>query len=179
MRQWERGREPWGDTVTVEPVSIIDAGDRVVARQVVHGVGRGPTLHVEFTAVCTLRNGRIFYFEFFWDHAEALKAVGLSESAPVPDPGSRTGLASMTEGYRGWLSAWEEFRVAPEEYREIDDERVLVLTRWGGRGKTSGLDLGQMRTRGAHLFYVRAEKVRRFVVYFDRERALADLGLKE
>jgi hypothetical protein len=99
--------------------------------------------------------------------------------ADGPDPGSRTGLASMTEGYRGWLSAWEEFRVAPEEYREIDDERVLVLTRWGGRGKTSGLDLGQMRTRGAHLFYVRAEKVRRFVVYFDRERALADLGLKE
>ena len=79
MRQWERSREPWGDTVTVEPVSIIDAGDRVVARQVVHGVGRGPALHVEFTAVCTLRNGRIFYFEFFWDHAEALKAVGLSE----------------------------------------------------------------------------------------------------
>ena len=79
MRQWERSREPWGDTVTVEPISIIDAGDRVVARQVVHGVGRGPALHVEFTAVCTLRNGRIFYFEFFWDHAEALKAVGLQE----------------------------------------------------------------------------------------------------
>ena len=79
MRQWERSREPWGDTVTVEPVSIIDAGDRVVARQVVHGVGRGPALHVEFTAVCTLRNGRIFYFEFFWDHAEALKAVRLQE----------------------------------------------------------------------------------------------------
>src|SRR6476620_6910871 len=79
MRQWEGSREPWGDTLTFEPVSIIDAGDRVVARHVVHGVGRGPAIHAEFTAVCTLRNGRIFYFEFFWDHAEALKAVGLEE----------------------------------------------------------------------------------------------------
>ena len=97
--------------------------------------------------------------------------------ADGPDPGSRTGVAGMAEGYRGWLGAWEEFRVEPEEYRELDSERVLVLTRWGGRGKTSGLDLGQMRTKGAHLFHVHGEKVTRFVVYFDRERALADLGL--
>jgi hypothetical protein len=26
-----------------------------------------------------MRKGRIFYLEFFWDHAEALEAVGLSE----------------------------------------------------------------------------------------------------
>jgi ketosteroid isomerase-like protein len=96
--------------------------------------------------------------------------------ADGPDPGSRKGVAAMMEGYRGWLSAWEEFRVEPEGYRELDDERVLVLTRWGGRGKTSGLELGQMRTKGAHLFHVRGERVTRFVVYFDRDRALADLG---
>jgi hypothetical protein len=83
----------------------------------------------------------------------------------------------MIEGYRRWLSAWEEFRVEPETYREVDDERVLVLTRWGGRGKTSGLDLGQMRTTGAHVFHIRGQMVTRFAVYFDRDRALADLGL--
>jgi ketosteroid isomerase-like protein len=79
MRQWERSREPWGNTATLEPVSIIDAGDRVVARQIVHGVGRGPALHAEFTTVSTLRNGRVFLIDFFWDYAEALKAVGLTE----------------------------------------------------------------------------------------------------
>jgi ketosteroid isomerase-like protein len=31
------------------------------------------------TGVYTVRNGRIFGLEFFWDHTEALEAVGLSE----------------------------------------------------------------------------------------------------
>ena len=76
MRQWERVREPW-DTVTVEPVSIIDAGERVVARMIAHGVGRGPAFNLEITTVTTFRNGRTILIDYFWDHAEALKAVGL------------------------------------------------------------------------------------------------------
>ena len=78
MRQWERVREPW-DTVTVEPVSIIDAGDRVVVRQIAHAVGRGPAVHHEFTTVSTFRSGRIVLVDYFWDYAEALKALGLEE----------------------------------------------------------------------------------------------------
>jgi hypothetical protein len=35
--------------------------------------------------------------------------------AEGPSAGSWAGLAGMAEGYRGWLSAWEEFRVGPEE----------------------------------------------------------------
>ena len=31
------------------------------------------------TVVNTVRNGKIRYREFFWDHDEALEAVGLSE----------------------------------------------------------------------------------------------------
>jgi hypothetical protein len=77
------------------------------------------------------------------------------------------------------LSTWEEFRVEVDEYRELDDERVLVLDHPSGVGKTSGVDLGQMRAKGAQLFHIRAGKVTRLVHYFDRERALADLGLSE
>jgi hypothetical protein len=34
---------------------------------------------LEFTTVTTLRNGRSILIDYFWDHAEALKAVGLEE----------------------------------------------------------------------------------------------------
>ena len=79
MRQWERTREPFGDTFTLESVSIIDAGDRVVARMIAHGVGRGPAFNLEITTVTTFRNGRSILIDYFWDYAEALKAVGLEE----------------------------------------------------------------------------------------------------
>jgi ketosteroid isomerase-like protein len=97
--------------------------------------------------------------------------------ADGPSPGTWTGLAGMAEGNRNWLDAWADFCVEAEEYRELDSERVLVLYNFGGRGKTSGLELGQMRTQGAGLFHVRGGKVTRSVHYMDRERALADLGL--
>jgi ketosteroid isomerase-like protein len=99
--------------------------------------------------------------------------------ADGPAPGAWTGVAGMAEGWRDVLGAWEDFRAEAEEYREIDGDRVLVLHRFGGRGKTSGLDLGQMRAESAHLFHIYGGKVTRLVHYFDRERALADLGLAQ
>jgi uncharacterized protein len=79
MRQWERQRETWGADA-LEPISdFLDAGDRVAGRIIWHAAGRVPDTSMEFTAVFTVRKGRIFGAEFFWDHAEALEAVGLSE----------------------------------------------------------------------------------------------------
>jgi ketosteroid isomerase-like protein len=97
--------------------------------------------------------------------------------ADGPEPGVWRGVAGMAEGMRDWLTAWEDFRFAADEYREIDDERVLVLVRLGGRGRASGLEVGDMRAQGAHVFHLSDGKVTRFVVYMDRGRALADLGL--
>ena len=97
-----------------------------------------------------------------------------------PTPGSWTGRAGMAEGWRSFLSAWEEFRGdGVDEYREVDGDRVLLLHSWSGRGKTSGLELGQMRARAASLFHVRGARVSRLVIYFDRKRAFADLGMSE
>jgi ketosteroid isomerase-like protein len=96
-----------------------------------------------------------------------------------PEPGSWTGLAAMEKAWRTWLSAWEHVRVNAEESRELDDERILVLSSYSGRGKRSGLEVGQMRAEAAMLFHVRDRKVTRFVGYWDRDRALADVGLKE
>ena len=94
-----------------------------------------------------------------------------------PSPGRWTGRAGMAEAWGDFLRAWEEYRIEVEEYRQLDSERILVLTRRAGRGKTSGMDLGEMRSKGANLFQIRSGKVRRLVFYWDRERAFADLGL--
>jgi ketosteroid isomerase-like protein len=94
-----------------------------------------------------------------------------------PTPGSWKGIAAMAAGWREYLSAWEEFHSVTDEYRELDDERVLVFVGASGRGKASRLDVGQLQARGASLFHVRDGKVTRLVLYFDRDRALADLGL--
>jgi ketosteroid isomerase-like protein len=90
---------------------------------------------------------------------------------------STKGLAGLAEAWRDFLDAWEEWRVEPEEFRELDDERVLVFIKLSGRGRTSGLDVGQMRGEGANLFHLKAGKVTRLALYFDRELALADAGL--
>jgi ketosteroid isomerase-like protein len=98
--------------------------------------------------------------------------------ADGPDPGSWTRLAAMSAATLERISAWEGYRFEVEELRGLDHDRVLVLTRRSGRGRTSGLEVGQFQTtRGAWVFRVRSGRVARLVGYFDRERALADLGL--
>jgi ketosteroid isomerase-like protein len=92
-----------------------------------------------------------------------------------PEPGRWTGLDGLIEGGRTILSAWEDWRPQAAEYRELDDERVLVLTRQSGRGKTSGLEVEQTT---AGLFHISNGKVTRLAIYWDRDRALADLGLE-
>jgi ketosteroid isomerase-like protein len=107
-----------------------------------------------------------------WAHPEIEFVV-----ADGPSPGHWTGVAEMTEGWLDMANAWEELRTVVDEYRQLDDERVLVLLRRSGRGKTSGLELGGIGSEGAGMFHVRDGKVTRLVVYFDRRRALADLGI--
>jgi ketosteroid isomerase-like protein len=113
------------------------------------------------------------------DYGSADRADREIEYAMVdgPEPGRWKGVAAMAEAARKGLDAWKDVGFEIEEYRELDDERVLVLHHISGSGKTSGLELGQMRTNGAHLFHLRRGRVTRLVNYWDRERALADLGL--
>jgi ketosteroid isomerase-like protein len=98
-------------------------------------------------------------------------------AADGPTPGSSRGLASMGEFWREFLSTWEDYRVEAEDYRELEGDRVLVFIRIRGRGKTSGLEVGRMGAKGANLFHLRDGKVARLALYFDRGRALADVGL--
>jgi ketosteroid isomerase-like protein len=112
------------------------------------------------------------YSSVEWAHPEIEYVI-----ADGPAPGRWTGLTGMAEGWREVLSVWKEHRAEAEEYRELDAERVLVLAHVTARGKTSGLQLGEMGTTSATLFHVHGGRVTRLVVYTYRERALADLGL--
>jgi ketosteroid isomerase-like protein len=95
-----------------------------------------------------------------------------------PAEGAWTGLAGMASGWREWLSAWKDLRVEVERYFELDGGRVLVLARGIARGSASGLDTDKMRSEAATLFHIRGGKVAKLVLYWDRDRALADLGLE-
>jgi ketosteroid isomerase-like protein len=97
--------------------------------------------------------------------------------ADGPTAGIWRGRDEAAKAWQDFLENWEEYRVEVEDYRELEDERVLVLTRRSGHGKTSGLDLGQLRPEGAALYHLRGGKVARVLFYFDREVAFADLGL--
>jgi ketosteroid isomerase-like protein len=99
--------------------------------------------------------------------------------ADGPSPGTFKGLAGLAEAMREYLSAWEDYKGKVDEYRELDGERVLVLYHSRGRGKASGLELDALSNQAAQIVHVREGKVTRIVVYFDRDRALADLGLEE
>jgi ketosteroid isomerase-like protein len=112
------------------------------------------------------------YSETAWADPEIAFVI-----ADGPGHGSWIGLTGMAEGWRNFLSAWEGFQGNEvDEYRELDDERILMLHSWSGRGKSSGLDLGEMQAKAATLFHFRDGKVTRLVIYFDRARAFADVG---
>ena len=83
----------------------------------------------------------------------------------------------MAQAWGEAITAFDHLTVMAEEYRELGDERVLVLTKNSGRGKTSGLELDEMQTRGANLFHIRNGRVAKLVLYFDRDAALAALGV--
>jgi ketosteroid isomerase-like protein len=114
------------------------------------------------------------YRSIGWAHPEIE-----NEIVGGPSPGSWSGLAGMAEGWRDFLSAWEGVRFVADEFRELDGERVLVLTHASGHFRTSGLDAGQLHSKGANLFHIRDGKVTRHVAYLQRDLAFADLGLQE
>jgi ketosteroid isomerase-like protein len=76
---WEKYAEAIGREVGLQ--ELIDAGDRVLARFKVRWRGEhsGAEGEMAWTAVGTLRNGKVIMVEWFLDHGQALEAVGLRE----------------------------------------------------------------------------------------------------
>jgi ketosteroid isomerase-like protein len=83
-----------------------------------------------------------------------------------------------TGGFRTFLrdmgEEWENFRLEPDEFRELDDARVLVLGRLQGRGKASGVEFD---TPAAWVCELRDGKVAKVQFYAHEDAARDDLGL--
>jgi uncharacterized protein len=67
-----------------------------------------------------------------------------------------------------WLSEWEHWRVEADEYLELGDHVVALVT-YRGRGRGSGVEI---RHEGAHVFELRDGKVVRLEIFVDREKAI-------
>jgi ketosteroid isomerase-like protein len=122
---------------------------------------------------------RSFYADFErGDFSSAEWADPEIERLGVDDlhPGKMTGVAEVAEFMRTLLMDFEDFRLEAEEYRDVDGERLLVLTRVVGRGKLSRVPVSG---KGAEVFEIHDGKVTRVIAYWDRDRAFADLGLEE
>jgi ketosteroid isomerase-like protein len=91
--------------------------------------------------------------------------------------GTWNGVEEMEEAWAGMLRAWEHLRAVPDEIRELDDDRVLVFLRNEGRGRGSGIDVGEISVKAANVFTIRSGKVTGLTLYWDRDRAISDLGL--
>jgi ketosteroid isomerase-like protein len=94
-----------------------------------------------------------------------------------PEPGSWSGQTAMARRYGEWLSGWKDFRAELEELIVIDSTRILVLVHNSGRGRGSGLEMDERSV--ANLFEINSGSVTRLALYWDRNRALEDVGLAE
>jgi hypothetical protein len=96
-----------------------------------------------------------------------------------PSPGVAKGIGEMARMWADVLHTFDDLRIEVTEFREIDHERVLVLTESSGTAKRSHMSVPDEWTRGADVFRVSDGKVVGVRVWFGREHALADLGLEE
>ena len=93
-------------------------------------------------------------------------------------------LGETHHGYEGIASygaklaeAMDDYRMAPERFVDVGDDRVLVFSREGGRGKGSGAEVQTHLT--AHLWTLRNGRAVRMQSYWERADALKAVGLTE
>jgi uncharacterized protein len=118
-----------------------------------------------------------------WNRKEQESVMPLFDPDVITDatrrlmnPKTYTGI----EGVRAMLAdrdeVWEEFRFEPDEFLDAGD-RVLVIGRWVGKGRGSGVEVVQPI---AHIFTLRDGRiVRSELGYSDRGAALKAAGLSE
>jgi ketosteroid isomerase-like protein len=87
------------------------------------------------------------------------------------------GYEGITQYLRKIAEVLDDYRMVPERFIDAGDDRVLVFSREGGRGKGSGAEVETHLT--AHLWTLRDGKAIRMQSYWERADALEAVGLSE
>lgn len=94
-------------------------------------------------------------------------------SSVAPNAGTYRGLHAVRALIEDWLGAFDELRIEPEEFIDVNPEQVVVVVRDRGRIKGSGLRVDH---GFAHVWTLRRGKLARFQSFFDKQQALDAAG---
>ena len=95
----------------------------------------------------------------------------------LPDAGTYRGHDGVRQLLERFDEVMDEIWFEPEEFIPVDENRVVVALRWGGKGKGSGVVIEE--TREAWLFTLRGGKIMRVQEFPTREQALSAAGLSD
>ncbi len=99
--------------------------------------------------------------------------ISMVESAALPGAASAHGIDAVRRYIESFAKHWDDIRFEPQEYLDAGD-RVVVLARLVGRGKSSGV---AVERTWAYVWTLRDGKALRMEGYADRAEAMAAAGL--
>jgi ketosteroid isomerase-like protein len=100
-----------------------------------------------------------------WGFSDEFLDLGGVEREPEP----------TSDRMLAFLSQWDDWRCEAEEFIPAG-ESVVVLCRYMGRGKGSGVGID---TRGAHVWRISNGRATRLEVFSDRAKALESAGVRQ
>ena len=113
-------------------------------------------------------------WEFFRENSHS--DLVIVQPPEVPDSKTYQGPDAVAESAADWPAEWEDFSLELMEWIDVDEERVISVTRHRGRGAESGIEMDFIV---AYVYTMRDLKLARIEMFFSRAQALDAVGLSE
>jgi ketosteroid isomerase-like protein len=117
------------------------------------------------------RGGLDRWMEHFTDDVDWRAIEG-----DIDDFGPIHGKNAVRAWLQDWIDTFDEFWFEPVELIDAGEDKVVVVERYGGRAKLSGVETDQME---AEVFTIRDGKIGRCRAYATRHEALEAAELSE
>jgi ketosteroid isomerase-like protein len=117
------------------------------------------------------RGGLDRWMEHFTDDVDWRAIEG-----DIDDVGPIHGKDALRAWLQDWIDTFDEFWFEPLELIDAGMDKVVVVERYGGRAKLSGVETDQTE---AEVFTIRDGKITRLWMFQERAEALEAAGLEE